>query len=164
MTRNPFGINVSEQAEAPTGKPRESGWQSLLVGALLGAAVLLFIQRVAPVPDADRDRQEQVDPSSTVAAKTKKIVIVDETGDSVRFPHVATLKMQDDYWDALETRGIAMRPYERDSGDLSAALRTAAESVGLPAILFLDASDKVIAGKTVPASTQGVDEILESKL
>ncbi len=166
MSRNPFGLNASEQTAAPS--PQSSpGWHSLVVGVLIGAAALLAYQRFARhgIPDdRDRDREEQVEPSDNVAAKTRKILIVEETGDSVRFPHVSTLKMQDDYWDGLEARGIYMRPYETDSQDLASEHRQAAESVGLPAMLFLDANDKVVTGKTVPATTEGVDEILGAKL
>jgi len=166
MTRNPFGLAKPENtAPQPASTETSPAWLPLIVGVVVGVAFLLGYQRFAPdvIPD-DGDRQEQVEPSGTVEAKTKKILIVEETGDSVRFPHVSTLKMQDDYWDQLETRGIYMRPYETDSQDLASELRQAAEGVGLPAILFLGEGDKVIIGKTVPATTQGVDEILGAKL
>jgi hypothetical protein len=66
MSRDPFGLNATEQAAAPA--PQSSpGWHSLAVGVLLGAAALLAFQRFAPdgIPyDREGDQQEQVEPAT----------------------------------------------------------------------------------------------------
>ena len=111
-----------------------------------------------------RDRDEQVEPvpDDEQVQGVKWVVVVEETGDRVRFPHLATVLGNEDYWNAWEERGVQMRPYDADSPDAKPYLE-AAKAAGLPAILLIGEGGKVLKAKSMPASVAGVTELLTGK-
>lgn len=152
MSRNPFGLNASEQTAAPS--PQSSpGWHSLVVGVLIGAAALLAYQRFAPdgVPDGDRDREEQVEPAPSVSGKT--LIFVHERNPQP-IEHDLLLREMPSF---CESNGLSggFRALDDDLTDAPVPqLIQYAQTRGVvpPFVVLTDKSDKPVKAASWPTS------------
>lgn len=118
--------------------------------------VMLDVTGARPPPDDDK--KKDVDPPAPIAAAW--VIVVEET--MARTPAVAAVLSDSAYWSGLKAKGISWRFYDKDSADAKAKKydQFAAE-VGLPAVLFLDKSGKVLKKAKLPANTAGIDELMK---
>ncbi len=156
MDHDPYNL-FPQQTQAKTKS------NNLLLGIVIGVALTLLWFKAFPngIPDGfeyrDQDRQEQND--NELNGDIQTLIIVEETGDRRRFPHLAILINDDKFWDELESQGVKMRLYEIDSPS-AVPFRDAAKEAGLPAILGLDANKKILKSKTIPPSKDGILDFL----
>lgn len=161
MTDDPLGLfrDGPPQLTAPPKASAGGGasnWLILLV--LLLASGFFLWDRFAPDGDRHQDQQQQ---NQTISQQVKSIILIEETGDRVKFPHIASLLNDSQFWDGLQAKGVPMRPYESDSADAAPYL-AAAEAVGLPALLLVGENKQVLLAKPVPPTRDGVTQMLQS--
>lgn len=104
------------------------------------------------------DRVPNLDPIIPPNVEGAWVVVVEETSE--RSPAVARVAGDGEFWKSLESRGVKWRFYDVDSPDAK-SYREPAEKAGIPAILVLDANGKVLAAKPLPATSDGVSEIVK---
>lgn len=127
-------------------------WPAL---CLAGGGFLLLI-----APWVDR-MSPSVDPFSTTPVEGAWVVIVEETSE--RNPAVARVMADGAYWRELEKRGVQWRFYDVDSPDAK-SYAAAAKSEGLPALLILGPDGKVLEATGLPATVDGIDEIVKREV
>ena len=111
-----------------------------------------------PPPIPDPKPQPKPEPLAGVAWA----VILEESAQ--RTPEIAAVLGDLKYWQGLKAKGIDWRVYDKDSPDAkSKGFLEFAAPVGLPALLLMDATGKVLRGVKLPATTAGVDAILGAK-
>lgn len=86
------------------------------------------------------------------------VVVVEETGD--RNLSVAKIAADGEFWQSLEKRGVQWRFYDVDSADAKSYVAPA-KKAGIPAILILNSTGKVLEAKPLPDSTSGIDAIVK---
>lgn len=105
-------------------------------------------------------KPEPIPPAPTPSMKGSFIVLVEESGDGHKFPHVSSLKQSKSYWDALERdKGVKFFPYDQNNPALG-GYKQDALTIGLPAMLVVSPDGRVIGGRSCPVTTSGVDELL----
>ena len=122
-----------------------------LVGGGLILAIAPWIDRMSP----------SVDPFSTSPVEGAWVVIVEETSE--RNPAVARVMADGEYWRGLEKRGVQWRFYDIDSPDAK-SYAAAAKREGLPALLILGPDGKVLEATGLPATVDGIDEIVKREV
>ncbi len=156
MSRNPFGLvnkelSQGEVAMLPPSR-REPGWQTLLVGMLIGAAVLLAYQRFAPdgIPyDREGDRDERVEP----ATEGKTLIFVHERNPQP-IEHDLLLREMKSF---CESNGLpgGFRALDDDLTDAPVPqLIQYAQTRGVvaPFVVLTDKSDKPVKAASWPAN------------
>ena len=109
-----------------------------------------------PDGDKDQDRQEQYDAAGSA------VIIVYEQGDLDKYPYVATLQAQADYWDKLKANGVYWHFYDDEAEEIE-TYRSDALAAGLPALMVIKAVDgkgKVLRAVKCPETTPEIDKVL----
>ena len=169
MNRDP--LDLLEKPDVPSASG--GTWTTLILGLLIGIAGFAIYERFKDAPD-DRqdDRQEQQDKDKDkgkdkdkdqVAATGSWVLVIEETGDRARYPHLAKIQNDLDFWDSLKARGIEWTWYDSDSPNISEYLPDA-KAAGLPALLVVSPTGKVLAAKSVPPTVDAVREIINEVL
>jgi hypothetical protein len=109
----------------------------------------------------DDDRQEQVDPKPAKLEKGSHVIVVEETGDRKKFPFIATLQSDRAYWDALKASGINWGFYDADSPSVE-SYEADIKAAGLPTLLVISPAGRVLLSKSLPPTTESIDEALRS--
>jgi hypothetical protein len=109
----------------------------------------------------DDDRQEQVDPTPAKLEKGSHVLVVEETELRKNFPHIATIQSDRDYWDKLKASGINWHFYDSHSPSV-ASYEADIKAAGLPALLVISPAGRVLLSKSLPPTTESIDEALRS--
>lgn len=107
------------------------------------------------------DRKEQVEPSPGKLENGSHVIVVEETGDRKKFPFIATLQSDRAYWDALKARGINWGFFDADSPSVE-SYAADVKAAGLPALLVISPVGRVLLAKSLPPTTESIDEALRS--
>ena len=111
-----------------------------------------------PRPDPKPDPKPQPDPAPVVTG-TVWLIVVEETAD--RTPELAAVLNDLAYWQGLRSKDVQFRFYDKDAHDPAAKSHLpAATKVGLPALLVVDKSGKVLDGRRL-TSKADVDAALK---
>ncbi len=86
------------------------------------------------------------------------VVVVEETSD--RNPAVVRVLADGEFWLSLEKRKTNWRLYDIDSEDAK-PFRKTAEDVGVPAVLIVDPNGNILKASPLPATTNGISELLK---
>jgi hypothetical protein len=107
------------------------------------------------------DDQEQVDPTPAKLEKGSHVLVVEETELRKNFPHIATIQSDRDYWDKLKASGINWHFYDSHSPSV-ASYEADIKAAGLPALLVISPAGRVLLSKSLPPTTESIDEALRS--
>lgn len=115
------------------------------------------------VPDDDKQEQVEPQPKPDIGKleKGSHVIMVEETASRKNFPHVATIQADRDYWDKLKASGINWGFYDQDSPSV-ASYESDIKAAGLPALLVISPAGRVRLAKSLPPTTESIDETLRS--
>jgi hypothetical protein len=127
---------------------------------ILLASVAFFLGSYFPwqpfdLPDFGRQEQSEI----VKLEKGSWVLIVEETADRSKFPWLATVIADADFWDGLKSQGINWQFYDIDS-DSVAAYTPDALAAGLPALLVVSPAGRVRIAKSCPPTTTAIAELL----
>lgn len=125
---------------------QQSPLQWLAIGIAIGWLLFGKHDGVAPGPN----------PEPSIAS----VLLIEETDpSSPNFARAALINAADQWQDALRNRDIDYREYDIDATELGGEVRIRANSVGLPALVLLDASGSVVNAETCGDwSTENADK------
>lgn len=87
------------------------------------------------------------------------VLVVEETEDRSKFPWLATVQADADFWAGLKSQGINWQFYDVDS-DSIVAYKPDALAAGLPALLVVSPVGAVRVAKSCPPTTTAIAEVL----
>ncbi len=87
------------------------------------------------------------------------VIVVEQTED--RSPVVARLQSDTNWWENLESRRLHWRFYDADSPDAEQYAERVKES-GTPALLIVATDGTVLDSRPLPATIDGLDQIVTS--
>ena len=122
------------------------------------ALLRIVIGGTPPKPEPGPGPQPEPDPKPEPNSNAKWIVVVEESDSRT----VETAKVLNNlkFWDSLKTRGFQWRVYDDDSPDASTYLGYAV-TTGLPSLLMLDDTGKVLYMGKLPAEESRISEIVK---
>lgn len=143
--------------DQPKSRPN-SMW--LLFAAIAAYGLLVHLNRFEKAKPDD-DRQEQVEPKPAKLDKGSHVLVVEETELRKNFPHIATIQSDRDYWDKLKASGINWHFYDSQSPSV-ASYADDIKAAGLPALLVISPAGRVLLSKSLPPTTESIDEALRN--
>lgn len=136
----------------------------LLVLSLGGAYWLDHRGDVGPIPDPSPIVDPLVPPApapdSHVVKKGALLIIVEETAERDKFPHLATLQKDVKFWDGLAERGYKHAWLDAEMKQI-APYKPHWEKVGLPCLLAIMPDGTVPLAISCPPSTETINQHLE---
>ncbi len=133
---------------------------AIVIAAVLGFFAHQYLPALSRDWLHDWGRREQKIVNVEIE-KGSWIAIVEETSDRAKFPWLASIITDRDYWDGLKSKGLNWALYDIDSPSVK-SYREEAEKVGLPALFVISPAGKVRLAKSCPPTTQSIDELLGS--
>lgn len=91
--------------------------------------------------------------------KSSWVLIVEETADRAKFPWLATVIADAEFWEGLKAKGINWQLYDDDSPSVAAYLPDAI-AAGLPALLVVSPAGRVRLSKSCPPTTAAISDLL----
>ena len=147
---------MSNPWDQPKSQPSFLPWIVAVVA--IGFAASQIDWKWSTKPDDD---QEQVDPKPAKLEKGSHVLVVEETELRKNFPHIATIQSDRDYWDNLKASGINWHFYDSHSPSV-ASYEADIKAAGLPALLVVSPAGRVLLSKSLPPTTESIDEALRS--
>jgi hypothetical protein len=127
---------------------------------ILLASVAFFLGSYFPWQPIDFSKFDSDKQSEVVKLeKGSWVLIVEETADRSKFPWLATVIADADFWDGLASQGINWRLYDDDAPE-AAAYTPDALAAGLPALLVVSPAGRVRIAKSCPPTTAAIAELL----
>lgn len=172
MKSDPLGLfperQATQKSAASGGGGGGVGW--LVVGLLLGVALLFGYQRfVIPGGDQDdrrdqqderRDKKDEKEKDATPAVKGKTLVFIHERNPQP-IEHDMLLRQMDDY---VKSRGLQYRALDddmRDEQTVAAIAFGKSKGIDPPLVVLTDMDDKPVRVIKWPATIDGLGEIFK---
>jgi hypothetical protein len=138
------------------------GWLLVLVAVfVIGSYVGPIDWKWSSAPDDDKKEQVEPAPKPAKLEKGSHVIVVEETELRKNFPFVAAIESDRDYWDKLKADGINWRFYDSQD-DAVQSYKDDFTSAGLPALLVISPAGRVLFSKSLPPTTDSIDEALRS--
>ena len=137
-----------------------------IVAWCIGGAHLLDIRHHrTPTPDpiVNPDTDPPIPTPAPVASLVKKgalLIVVEETANRDKFPHLSTLQKDVKFWDALPARGYKYAWLDAEMKQIQ-PYKSHWEKVGLPCLLAIMPDATVPLAVPCPPSTETINQYLE---
>lgn len=140
------------------------GWFPIVLAMVVMLAIGNYLRPIEwkfAKPDGDKKEQVEPSPSPSKLEKGSHVIVVEETEDRIKFPFISTIQSDRAYWDALKAREINWGFYDAQASEVESYKADFTE-VGLPALLVISPAGRVLFKKSLPPTTDSIDEALRS--